>query len=121
VITALANLTAEEVEHVAIAYEPIWAISTFGGGVAKPDDVHKVLKFIRGQISELYGARAAETVRLLYGGSVEADTASGYLAIDGCDGALVGGKSLNYHQFPDIVDAAYRLKHDKESDNGKRR
>ncbi len=110
VTTALANLTAEEVEEVAIAYEPIWAISTFGGEVAKPDDMEKVLKSIRHQVSELYGSKAAEAVRLLYGGSVNADTASGYLALEDCDGALVGGASLNYHQFPDIVEAAYRVK-----------
>jgi triosephosphate isomerase len=120
VVTALANLTAEEVEQLVIAYEPVWAISTFGGEISKPDDIHKVLEFIRGQIRQLYGDRAAETVRLLYGGSVEADTASAYLAIDGCDGALVGSKSLNYHQFPAIVEAAYRLKHRGEPAHGQK-
>lgn len=111
VVTALANLTAEEVEHVAIAYEPVWAISTFGGGIAKPDEVHKVFNLIHNQISELYGSRAAETVRLLYGGSVDGDTVAGYLAVPRCDGALVGAASLNYHQFSSIVDSAYRLTH----------
>lgn len=121
VTTALSNLTAEEVERVVIAYEPVWAISTFGGDIAKPDDIHKVLQHIRRQISELYGSKAAEAARLLYGGSVSADTVSGYLAIDGCDGALVGNASLNYQQFSDIVDAAYRLTHNQEPSNGKER
>lgn len=118
VTTALSNLTAEEVERVVIAYEPVWAISTFGGEVAKPDDIQKVLKLIRGQVSELYGAQASKSARLLYGGSVNADTAPGYLAIPGCDGTLVGGVSLNYNQFSDIVDGAYRLKHRQEQSDG---
>jgi triosephosphate isomerase (TIM) len=118
VTTALSNLTADEVEQVVIAYEPVWAISTFGGEVAKPDDIQKVLKFIRDQISELYGAQAAKSARLLYGGSVNADTAPAYLAIPGCDGTLVGGESLNYQQFSDIVDGAYRLKHRQEHSDG---
>ncbi len=118
VTTALANLTAEEVANTVIAYEPVWAISTFGGKVAKPDDMQKVLKLIRNHISELYGATAAKTVRLLYGGSVNADTAAGYLALNDCDGALVGSSSLNYHQFSDIVDSAYRLTHKQEDKDG---
>jgi triosephosphate isomerase len=118
VTTALANLTAEDVKKVAIAYEPVWAISTFGGEIAKPDDMQKALTSIRGLISELYGQAAAEAVRLLYGGSISADTATGYLALDECDGALVGGNSLNYHQFSDIVEAAHRLKAGKDKTNG---
>lgn len=121
VTTALANLTAEDIETVVIAYEPVWAISTFGGEIAKPDDMQKALRSIRGLINELYGKKAAGATRLLYGGSISADTASGYLALDDCDGALVGGNSLNYHQFSDIVEAAHRLKHDKEPTDGKNR
>lgn len=117
--TALANLTSEEIDRVVIAYEPIWAISTFDGVLAKPDDVQPVLKQIRSVISELYGAQAAAEVRLLYGGSVDANTAPGYLALPDCDGALVGGASLNYRQFVDIVDAAYRLTHESEKDHGR--
>ena len=118
VTTALANLTAEDVETVIIAYEPIWAISTFGGKISKPDDMQKALRAIRGLIDELYGKKAAEAVHLLYGGSISSDTAAGYLALDDCDGALVGGNSLNYHQFSDIVGAAHRLKEGKEKNDG---
>lgn len=115
--TALANLTPEEIEDIVIAYEPVWAISTFGGELAKPDQIEPVIKLIRSTITELYGPQAAEKVRVLYGGSVDEHIASGYLAIPGCDGALVGGASLNYHQFSAIVEAAYRLKH-QEPGNG---
>ncbi len=107
-VTALSNLTAEEVNHVVIAYEPVWAISNFGGELAKPDDIAKTLEFIRNQIAELYGTKAADDVRILYGGSVDQHIAGGYLALDDCDGVLVGGASLNYHKFSGIVDTAYR-------------
>lgn len=109
VVTALSNLTADEVESLVIAYEPVWAISTFGGEVSKPDDMQKVMKMIRAHIGDLYGARVAEQVRVLYGGSVNADTASAYLNLEDCDGALIGGASLNYQQFAKIVDVAHKL------------
>lgn len=108
VVSALSNLTVEEVKDVVIAYEPVWAISNFGGKLAKPDDMAKSIKYIRAQVEALYGKKAAEEVRVLYGGSVNEDIAAGYLAIEGCDGLLVGGASLNYHKFSGIVDAAYR-------------
>ena len=113
-VSALANLTPEEVEQVVVAYEPVWAISTFDGEVAKPDEIEKMFALVRNEISELYGQAAAENVRLLYGGSVNADTVAGYLAIPGCDGTLVGAASLNYQQFSSIIDTAYRLLHTDE-------
>lgn len=118
VTTALSNLTSDEIEDVVIAYEPVWAISTFEGQVAKPDDIARAIKLIRSTIHELYGQATAEHIRVLYGGSVAADTAAGYLAVEGCDGTLVGGASLNYKQFSSIVDSAYRLTHDEGDSNG---
>lgn len=114
--TALANLTASDVEDIVIAYEPVWAISTFGGQLAKPDDVAKDMAFIRKQIADLYGKRAASRVRILYGGSVDDQIVRGYLEIEDCDGVLVGGASLNYHKFSGIVGAAYRLRHETGED-----
>lgn len=109
IITALSNLTSEEVENMVIAYEPVWAISTFGGELAKPGDIQKQFEYIRHQVQELYGAKAAKAVRVLYGGSVDEHLAGGYLEINGCDGVLVGSASLNYHKFSGIIDSAYRL------------
>ncbi len=109
VTSALSNLTANEVEDMVIAYEPVWAISTFGGILAKPDEVKKEMDFIRHQVRELYGAKAAKRVRVLYGGSVDDQIVGGYLEIDGCDGVLVGAASLNYHKFAGIVDRAYHI------------
>jgi triosephosphate isomerase len=112
-ITALTNLTGEEVEDMVIAYEPVWAISTFGGELAKPGDIKEVLEFIRYQITELYGASVAGNVRLLYGGSVDDQTAAGYLSIPGCNGLLIGSASLNYMKFTSIIESAYRLQHEE--------
>ena len=109
ITSALSNLTSEDVHNMVIAYEPIWAISSFDGELAKPDDVEKSMKFIRNQITELYGASAGDNVRVLYGGSVDDHIARGYLEIPGYDGVLVGNASLNYKKFSGIVDATYRL------------
>ena len=111
--TALANVTSEEIDRIVIAYEPVWAISTFGGELAKPTEVQKELDFIRQQISELYGARVAAEVRVLYGGSVDEQIARGYLELPGCNGALVGGASLHYYKFSEIVATAERLQHEQ--------
>jgi triosephosphate isomerase (TIM) len=110
VTSALSNLTAREVANVVIAYEPVWAISTFGGEVAKPDTAGEAIGFIRHQVEQLYGARVAHTMRVLYGGSVDDTSVVGYLQVDGVDGALVGGASLNPYKFAGIIDAAYRLR-----------
>jgi triosephosphate isomerase len=115
--TALSNLTSEDIENIVIAYEPVWAISTFDGDLAKPHDVQEVLNLIRYQIKELYGETAAKAVRVLYGGSVDDQIARGYLELEGCDGALVGGASLNYHKFSGIVDSAYRLLREGSKDH----
>lgn len=109
--SAVSNLTGEEVGEMVIAYEPIWAISTFGHEPTKPDDMEKVFQLIRSQIKDLYGAEVAERVRVLYGGSVDDHIAGGYLALENCDGVLVGAASLNYKKFAGIVESAYRLQH----------
>ena len=119
-MTALSNLTSDDIEKIVVAYEPVWAISTFDGILAKPDEVKKDMDFIRLQIRHLYGEKAANATRVLYGGSVDNQIALGYLEIEGCDGVLVGGASLNYHKFAGIVEAADRLRNEKgEAKDGK--
>jgi triosephosphate isomerase len=115
VTTALSNLTSDEINDVVIAYEPVWAISTFGGEIAKPDDIKTSIDLIRNHVVELYGEEASKNVRVLYGGSVSSDTARAYLEIDGCDGALVGGASLNYQKFASIVETAQDIVHKEAS------
>lgn len=108
--TALANITSDDIEDIVIAYEPIWAISTFEGETARPADMQKAIDYIRFQIKELYGDRASKAVRVLYGGSVDEHDARAYLELEGCDGVLVGAASLNYRQFAGIVDSAHAVR-----------
>lgn len=115
-VTALSNVTSSDIKNMVIAYEPVWAISTFGGVLAKPGDVEAIIKYIRDQIKDLYGPSAAKAVRVLYGGSVDDQTVRGYLEVEGCDGALVGGASLNYEKFSGICEAAYRLQSERNKD-----
>ena len=101
----LANVTSEELSHIVVAYEPVWAIGT--GHNASPDDVKKAIRLIRRQVAHLYGQKAADQLRVLYGGSVTSESAATYLATDGVDGLLVGGASLKAHDFTNIVYAAH--------------
>lgn len=117
IVTALANVTSSQIKEIVIAYEPVWAISTFGGTLAKPTDVQQTLNFIRSQVKDLYGPGAAKALRVLYGGSVDNQIVRGYLELDGCDGALVGSASLNYEKFTGICDAAFRLQTERGVDN----
>lgn len=119
VTTALANLTVDEVERVVVAYEPVWALSNgsnYGQNeLPTPEVIKKAATAIRRNISHLYGEKAAERVRVLYGGSVSSSTTYGLLSVEGIDGLLVGGASLNYVEFANIVDATYRLAHQGEA------
>lgn len=103
-IGGLANITSVEVEHIVVAYEPVWAIGT--GKFATPRDVSRAVKLIRKQIKQLFGALAAKHVRVLYGGSVNVDNASAYLQIDGVDGLLIGDTSLDVRAFAEIIKKA---------------
>lgn len=106
ITTALMNVTSRDIEKVVIAYEPIWAISTFDGMVAKPAEAEAAIDFIRLQISELYGEKAARAVRVIYGGSVNEHDVRSYLELPTVDGVLVGAASINYLQFSKIVTVA---------------
>jgi triosephosphate isomerase (TIM) len=114
--TALINLTPEEVSKIVIAYEPIWAIGS--GDPEKPDSIRKVVGWIRQILEEVYGVEASTEPRILYGASVAPEFVGGILSIEGVDGLLVGGASLNYKKFSDIVDNAYRLQHQPEKSDG---
>ncbi len=109
ITTALQNLTAEEVEGIAIAYEPVWAISTFGGKLATPAEAKKEMDFVRKQVSELYGAKAAKAVRVLYGGSVDEQNIRSYAELEGYDGSIVGASSLNYKKFLSLVNSVFQM------------
>jgi triosephosphate isomerase len=108
--TALSDLTSADMANIVIAYEPVWAIGT--GVSAKPGQIEEAINFIRHNISQLYGEKLAQSTRILYGAGVEPEYVSGILSLEcGVDGLLVGGASLNYHKFSDIIEATYRLHH----------
>ncbi|MEW6659969.1 MAG: triose-phosphate isomerase [Thermodesulfobacteriota bacterium] len=99
----LAGLPGEARERLVIAYEPVWAIGT--GLTATPAQAQEVHAFIRSLLREFLGA-AAETTRILYGGSVTPDNALSLLSEADIDGALVGGASLKSESFLKIMAAA---------------
>jgi triosephosphate isomerase len=96
----LQGLSAEQVAAIVIAYEPIWAIGT--GKTADADAAGEVAAFIRATIAESWDS-AAESVRILYGGSVKPGNIAGFMAKRDIDGALVGGASLDPDTFASIV------------------
>ncbi|MCA1796352.1 MAG: triose-phosphate isomerase [Geobacteraceae bacterium] len=97
----LHNVNAEQMENVAIAYEPIWAIGT--GKTASSDDAAEVHAYIRGLLHGVYSAQVAQNIRIIYGGSVKPDNISSLMAQADIDGALVGGASLKAADFAAIA------------------
>ncbi|HEY5197318.1 MAG TPA: triose-phosphate isomerase [Solirubrobacteraceae bacterium] len=99
----LERVDPERLGDVVIAYEPIWAIGT--GLVAELEQVQEAVSFVRALVADR-SKDAAEQLRVLYGGSVNAANAGGLLGLEDVDGALVGGASLDAESFAVIVDAA---------------
>jgi triosephosphate isomerase len=99
----LARVPSERLAEVVIAYEPIWAIGT--GRVATPEQAQDAIAFVRALVGDRSEEQAAR-IRLLYGGSVNADNAGDLLSLPDVDGALVGGASLKADSFAAIVAAA---------------
>jgi triosephosphate isomerase len=97
----LVDMDSSKLEKMIIAYEPIWAIGT--GKTATAKDANDVIKFIRDKVREMFGSKAAEEVRIQYGGSVKPSTIKEQMAQSDIDGALVGGASLNVEDFSGIV------------------
>lgn len=107
VVSGLLNVGSDQIDDVLIAYEPIWAISTSERPtLPDPKEIEKAVKAIRTQVAHMFGREAGKTVAVLYGGSVDENNARTYLSIDGIDGALVGGASLNATDFAGVVKIA---------------
>jgi triosephosphate isomerase len=94
---SLAGLSAEEIGRVVIAYEPVWAIGT--GRVASAADAQEVCAALRATLAEVADAKVADSVRILYGGSVNAKNVGEIVGQTDVDGALVGGASLKSDEF----------------------
>jgi triosephosphate isomerase len=98
----LKGFTADELKKIVVAYEPVWAIGT--GRTATPEMAEAVHHFIRTRLSAL-DRDVAETIPILYGGSVKSDNAAGLLSQANIDGALVGGASLKAGEFIGIINS----------------
>ena len=98
---SLAEISAEQMAHITVAYEPIWAIGT--GKVATPEQAEEVHAHIRGILIEQFGDEVAQATRIQYGGSVKPTNAEELLAQPNIDGALVGGASLDAESFLGII------------------
>lgn len=98
---ALANLPTEKAQTLVIAYEPIWAIGT--GSTATPEVADQAHAMIRNDLRERFGPVAADSTRILYGGSVKPDNVSALLSMPNIDGALIGGASLDPQSLSTLV------------------
>ncbi|MFY0600902.1 MAG: triose-phosphate isomerase [Cyclobacteriaceae bacterium] len=99
----LFGLTKEEISKVVIAYEPVWAIGT--GVTASSDQAQEMHAFIRGVIADKYDQETADSISILYGGSVKPGNAADIFGKADVDGGLVGGASLQSRDFTDIAKA----------------
>ncbi len=100
----LANFPLSEVDNLVLAYEPVWAIGT--GKTATDEMAQEVHGYVRGLLVDLFGDLAGSGIRILYGGSMKPENASGLLAQQDVDGGLIGGASLNAKSFCSIVNSA---------------
>lgn len=106
IVKAFDGISKEDALKTIVAYEPIWAIGT--GRTATPEDANETIKAIRSDLEELYGAKVANQIRILYGGSVNPKNIDALLSQSDIDGALVGGASLDPQSYLALVNAALK-------------
>jgi len=97
----LKEISKDELNNIVIAYEPVWAIGT--GKTATPQQAEEAHVFIRKEISKIYDDEVANSIRILYGGSVKAENIDDLMAEPDIDGVLVGGESLKADKFLRII------------------
>lgn len=98
---SLFHLGSDVIRNFVIAYEPIWAIGT--GKTASADQAQEMHAYIRNVLAKKYGSEIAESISILYGGSVKANNAKEIFGKKDVDGGLVGGASLNASEFAEIT------------------
>jgi triosephosphate isomerase len=101
VTNGIGQLTSSDLSRIIVAYEPVWAIGT--GRTATPEVAAEMHAEIRRILADIYGAAAADAMRILYGGSVKPDNISALMSKEDIDGALVGGASLDPSTFVAII------------------
>ena len=95
------NIQPEQLRRIVVAYEPIWAIGT--GLTATPEEAEEVCQHVRTVIRKLSSAKTARATSILYGGSMNGDTAAQLLAQPDIDGGLIGGASLAAAKFDGVI------------------
>ncbi len=103
--TALEEFPKQAIKKLIVAYEPVWAIGKASKDALNPQAVHEMQIFIRKVLTALVGRQSANTIPILYGGSVEPENAQALIAESGIAGFLVGHASVNLNQFCDIIAA----------------
>jgi triosephosphate isomerase (TIM) len=104
---ALNGIPKEKATRITVAYEPVWAIGT--GVTATPEQAQDVHAFIRKLLTDLYDSTVASTIRIQYGGSMNASNAEELLKKPDIDGGLIGGAALKADSFADIIKTANSL------------
>lgn len=102
-LEVLQNVNAEQISNITIAYEPVWAIGT--GLTASTQQIAEVHSWITNYLQTHFST----SIKILYGGSMNAGNSAEILAIDNVSGGLIGGASLKLEQFLQIIDNAIRL------------
>ena len=92
VLEGFKDISVQELEHIIVAYEPVWAIGT--GVTATDEQADEAIRFVRGVFAEKYGKAAADALYIQYGGSMNDKNAEGLLNMPQIDGGLIGGASL---------------------------
>lgn len=99
------GVSREEAAQVVVAYEPVWAIGT--GKAASANQANDIIgAVVRSNLANAFGKDAAESIRILYGGSVKGSNAGEFFSQSEIDGGLIGGASLKPEDFLQIVEAA---------------
>lgn len=100
---SLFHLSDAAIRRLVIAYEPIWAIGT--GKTATSEQAQEMHAYLRSVLAKQYGAKTADAISILYGGSVKANNAKELFSCPDVDGGLVGGASLNAEEFITIIES----------------
>ena len=100
-LRAFHAISGKKAERLVVAYEPVWAIGT--GKTATPQLAAEAHVLIRGEAAKAFGDKMADSLRILYGGSVKPENAKALMSEEEIDGALVGGASLSASSFAAII------------------